>query len=93
MTQTLPDLLRSEKGHGGAVVATLLAVAGMVLMPIGLTGDSDWLAIAGALCLGLGVVVAVNAPHIWVVRIYRRLDRMSPDDPDARSGSQMNLEF
>ncbi len=93
MTRSLLDLLNSEKGHGGAVVATLLALAGMVVMPIGLAGDSDWLAIAGAVCLGLGVVVAVNAPHLWVVRIYRRLDRMSPDDPDAKPGSGINLEF
>jgi hypothetical protein len=89
----LRRLVAREDGHIGSGLASLLALAGMVLLPIGLAGDSDPLAIAGAVLLGLGIIVAVNAPHIWVGRIYRRLDRVAPDDPDARTETRGRIEF
>jgi hypothetical protein len=83
----------SERGHIGSGVATLLGIAGGALLPIGLLVDSDWLAAAGGAALGLGVVVAVNAPHVWVRRVYGRLDRLAPDDPDARPDTKIRIEL
>ena len=89
----LRRLVAREDGHIGSGLASLLALAGMVLLSVGLAGDSDPLAITGAVLLGLGIIVAVNAPHIWVGRIYRRLDRVAPDDPDARTEAGPRIEF
>ena len=91
--RNLLRLLHGEGGHVGAVTASLFAIAGMVLLPIGLVADIDALSIAGAVLLGLGIITAVNAPHIWVGRIYGRLDRVAPDDPDARTDDSIRLEF
>ena len=89
----LRHLAASEDGHVGAALASLLALVGMVLLPIGLAIDIDALSIAGAVFLGLGIIVSVGAPHIWIGRIYRRLDRVAPDDPDASAGPGSRIEF
>ncbi|OGO52407.1 MAG: hypothetical protein A2148_05780 [Chloroflexi bacterium RBG_16_68_14] len=91
--QQLGRFVGREEGHVGPGIASLLALAGAILLPIGLSGDSDGLSIAGAALLGLGVIVGANAPHLWARRIYRRLDRMAPDDPDAHTGSGLRIEF
>lgn len=85
--------LRSEGGHIGSGVASLLGIAGGALLPAGILADAGWLAAAGGAALGLGVIVGVNAPHIWVRRVYGRLDRMAPDDPDARPDTTIRIEL
>jgi hypothetical protein len=86
-------LLASERGHIGNGVASLLGIAGGVLLPIGILADANWLAATGGAILGAGVVVGVNAPHIWVRRVYGRLDRLAPDDPDARPDTTIRIEL
>lgn len=81
-----------EEGHAGAALASLLAVAGTVVLAIGLTGGTDAVRVAGAVLMGLAVLVSVNAPHEWLKRVYKRLDRISPEDPDARLEG-MKIEF
>ncbi|MEX1254499.1 MAG: hypothetical protein WEE64_09170 [Dehalococcoidia bacterium] len=77
---------RSERGHISVTFASLFSIAGAVLLAVGLSGDNDGLAIAGAVSLGLATLVGVNGPHLWVRRIYQRLDRMAPDDPAVHPG-------
>lgn len=83
----------AERGHIGSGLATLLGIAAAVVLAIGVAGDSDAAAIAGAVLVGLGIVVAANAPHIWARRIYGRLDRMAPEDPEARPDTRTRIEF
>ena len=84
-------MLRSERGHIGVSVASLLALAGMIVLAIGLGRDSNTVAVVGAVLLGLGSLIGMNAPHIWMRSVYRRLDRVSPDDPEA--STSFRLEF
>ena len=83
--------MTSERGHVGVSVGSLLALAGMIVLAIGLGGDSNTVSVAGAVLLGLGSLIGMNAPHIWMRSVYRRLDRVSPDDPEAHKG--FRLEF
>jgi hypothetical protein len=81
----------SERGHVGVSVASLLALAGMIVLAIGLGRDSSTVAVVGAVLLGLGSLIGMNAPHIWMRSVYRRLDRVSPNDPEA--SKSFRLEF
>jgi len=89
----LRSLLHAERGHIGSGAATLLGLASAIVLALALMGDSDALAIAGAILVGLGIAVAGNAPHVWVRRLYRRLDRIAPDDPDARPNTRIRIEL
>ena len=83
--------MTSERGHIGVSVASLLALAGMIVLAIGLGRDSNTVSVVGAVLLGLGSLIGMNAPHIWMRSVYRRLDRVSPDDPEA--STSFRLEF
>lgn len=93
MKRRLADVHRGEEGHGGAALTALLAIAATVVLSVGLTGDSDALRVAGAVLMGLAIVVGVAAPHEWVKRLSARLDRMDPQDPDARPHTRARIEF
>lgn len=83
----------SETGHLGAGLATLLGIATAILLSVGALADSDVAAVAGAVAAGLGIIVSVSAPHEWVKRIYPRLDRLDPNDPQARPHTRFRVEF
>ena len=83
--------MTSERGHIGVSVASLLALAGMIVLAIGLGRDSNTVAVVGAVLLGLGSLIGMNAPHIWMRSVYRRLDRVAPNDPEA--STSFRLEF
>ena len=83
--------VRSERGHAGVTLGSTVTIVGTVLLAIGLGNDSSTLSMIGAIVLGVGTLVGINAPHIWLRRIYRRLDRVSPGDPDVRTGFVIEL--
>ena len=85
--------LQNEMGHGGVTLATLLALAGTVLLALGLGQHSTSLAVAGAIVLGVGSIVGANAPHIWLRSVYRRLDRVDPDDHEAMPSTRIRIQF
>lgn len=82
-----------ECGHGGAALASLLGIAAAIVLVVAIAAGSDGLAIAGAILVGLGIVIAVQAPHIWLRRLYTRLDRIQPDDPEVRPHGNLRIEF
>src|SRR3990170_1930211 len=59
----------------------VVGIAAAVALSIGTLADSDAASVAGAVAVGLGIIVAVSAPHEWVKRIYPRLDKLDPNDP------------
>jgi hypothetical protein len=89
----LARILKQEAGHGGAALSIVLAVAGAAVLSVGLTGSSDTVRVAGAILMGLAIVIIALAAHEWVKRISARLDRMNPSDPEARPGARVRLEF
>jgi hypothetical protein len=86
-------MLRSERGHITSGLSSLLAIAGTALLAIGLGRDATSLAVAGAIVLGLGSLLGVNASHLWLRPIYRRLDHVDPDDKDARPNTRVRIQF
>ena len=85
--------MRGESGHVGAGLATILGIASTVLLIVGTLADSDAAMVAGAVVIGLGIIVAVSAPHAWMKRVYPRLDKLDPNDPEARPDSGFRIEF
>jgi hypothetical protein len=85
--------LQNELGHGGVALATILAAAGTVLLALGLGQDSAALAVSGAIVLGTGSIAGANAPHIWLRSVYRRLDRVDPDDHEAMPDKRIRIQF
>ena len=85
--------MRDESGHIGAGLATLLGIAAAVALSIGTLADSDVASVAGAVAVGLGIIVAVSAPHEWVKRIYPRLDKLDPNDPEAQPEKRFRVEL
>ena len=75
--------LQSERGHGGVTFGSTIVIIGVVLLAIGLGRDSNSMSVAGAIVLGLGTLLGINAPHIWMRSVYRRLDKVDPDDREA----------
>ena len=89
----LADVHQGEGGHGGAALTVLLAIAATIVLAVGLTGDGDALRVAGTVLMGAAIVVGSVAPHEWVKRLSARLDRMGPQDPDARPYTRIRVEF
>lgn len=85
--------MSGESGHIGAGLATLLGIGAAVLISVGALADSDAATVAGAVCVGLGIIIGVSAPHEWVKRIYPRLDKIDPDSPEARPDKRFRVEF
>ncbi len=81
------EKLKSERGHVGSGLPVLLALAALVMLPLGLASGNDGLAAADGALLALAVVIGALAPHLWVRKIWARIDR---DDPDANN---MKFEF
>ena len=85
--------LQGERGHVGVSLASLLAIAGTALLAIGLGNGTTELAVCGAIVLGIGSLLGMNAPHIWMRSVYRRLDKVTPDDPDAHPNERFRLQI
>ena len=79
--------LNSERGHVGPSLAGMLGIAGAIIAAIGIHGGSDTLEIVGVALFGGAIVLATVVPHLWLRKIWRRIDRMAPDDdPDKHVG-------
>jgi hypothetical protein len=66
-----------EAGHVASVVGALPATAGAVMLGFGAANDTGWLAIAGGIVAGLGLIVYETVRHTRVDwSIYARLDRL-----------------
>jgi len=85
--------LQNEHGHLGADLTSVMAIVGTVLLAIGLGNDTTSLSVAGAIVLGLSSILGVNAPHFWLRSVYRRLDRVSPEEGAPRRGIRSLLEL
>jgi hypothetical protein len=85
--------LRSERGHGAVTCATTFAIVGTVLLAIGLGNDSNGLSVAGAIVVGIGSVVGFNGPHLWLRSVYRRLDKVDPEDNEAMPEKRIRIQL
>jgi hypothetical protein len=69
------EVLNSEEGHGLMLLAAVIAGGGIVALGIGAASDEGWLAVAGGVVGGLGIVGYNAVRHItldW--EIFRRFD-------------------
>jgi len=85
--------MRSEQGHVAVTVASALVIAGTVVLAIGLGNDNNTLSVIGAIVLGASSLLGMNGPHIWLRSVYRRLDKVTPDDEDARPDTRIRIQF
>jgi hypothetical protein len=82
--------LRSEQGHVGSSVGSLVGIAAAVVAAIGISADSDITEIVGVGLFGLAIVLATQVPHLWLKKIYRRIDRITDEsDPDRHEGFRL----
>ena len=89
MSKRKPIVSPSESGHFGAGGASTLGIAAAIVTGIGISGDSDITQIVGVALFGAAIVLATQMPHLWMRRVYRRIDRITDSsDPDKYDGSQ-----
>jgi hypothetical protein len=71
------DAIRGDRGHARAGAATLVPVAGAIVLAIGAANETDWLTITGGIVLALGVLLA-SVLHHQVVDwdIYHRIEKL-----------------
>lgn len=77
----------AERGHVGPGLAAALAIAAAVVAAIGIHGGSDTMEIVGMALFGAAIVFGTQVPHLWLRRLYRRIDRITDEsDPDKHVG-------
>jgi Kef-type K+ transport system membrane component KefB len=65
----------------------MLGIAAAVVAAIGIHGGSDTLEIVGVALFAGAIVIGTSVPHLWLRRLYRRIDRLAgDDDPDKHVG-------
>jgi hypothetical protein len=78
---------RSERAHVGPGVAAALGVAAAIVAALGIHGGSETMEITGVALFGAAIVVGTQVPHLWLRRLYRRIDRIADEsDPDKHVG-------
>jgi drug/metabolite transporter (DMT)-like permease len=85
--------LQSERGHIGVTLGSVLAVVGTILLAIGLGNDNNGMSVAGAIVLGAGSLLGMQAPHIWMRSVYRRLDKVDPEDHESMPEKRFRTQF
>ena len=86
-------MLRSEQGHIANGLTSILAITGAELLASGLGQDITGLSVAGAIVLGLSSITAVNAPHVWLRSVYRRLDKVDPEDKESMPDNRRRIQL
>jgi hypothetical protein len=77
-------IIRDERGHATAGLATLVPAAGAIILAIGACDNTDWLTITGGIVLALGIILAGVAHHMGVdYDIYRRLETLEGKQPSG----------
>ena len=70
-------LAQPEAGHAKPIPAVLVGAAGAVLLGIGAANDTGWLAIAGGIAAGVGMMATLVSHHVGVeYEFYERLDAL-----------------
>jgi hypothetical protein len=84
--------LHSERGHVGSTVASLVAIAATIVTAIDIGASSHVVQIVGVSLLGLTIVMALQVPHWWLRKLYRRIDRITDEtDPDRHEEFRFEL--
>lgn len=84
--------INSERGHVGSTMASLVAIAATVATAIGISAESHVVQIIGVSLFGLTMLMALQVPHWWQRKIYRRIDRIADEsDPERREDFVIEL--
>lgn len=68
---------REEAGHATSAAGALVAGVGAVLLGIGAANDTGWLAVAGGIVAGVGIVAWELLRHVGIdQKLMGRLDRL-----------------
>ncbi len=80
--QRLRDLHTDEQGHATSAAGALIAGAGAVLLGIGAANDTGWLAVAGGIVAGVGLLAWELLRHVAIdQKLMGRLDRIEAKEP------------
>ena len=75
MSSILARLVREESGHLIKVVTALLGAVGVIVLAVGITGDSDALVWIGAAVVAVAFVNAGVVEHTQLeYPVFKRLD-------------------
>jgi hypothetical protein len=67
----------SEEGHAAPSLAAIAAGVGAIALGIGAANDTGWLAIAGGIAAGVGMIGYAILQHMGIeYDIYRRLENL-----------------
>jgi hypothetical protein len=77
LKRIIDGLVRGEEGHATPAIGTLIGAAGAILLTVGATGDTDWLAWVGGVVLAVGIIAAGLLQHTTVdYEMYARLEKL-----------------
>lgn len=72
---SLARLHTEETGHAASALGALPAAAGAVMLGFGAANDTGWLAIAGGIVAGLGILAYEVVRHTRIdYQVFRRID-------------------
>lgn len=84
--------LNSERGHVGPTVASLVAIAAGIVGSLGIGFESKAMQIVGVGLFAFAIVAATQVPHLWIRKVWRRVDRMTDEsDPDRHTSFRIEL--
>ncbi len=88
------ERLKSEQGHVGPTLSSVCAIAAVVVASIGIGVDSKVTEIIGVALFGMAIVGATQVPHLWIRKVWRRIDRITDDtDPDRHTEPGLRIEL
>ena len=77
MRSWLRSFHQSEEGHVAVASGALLAAAGVIALGIGAANDTGWLAIAGGIVSGIGILANHVIRHRGIDwDVYHRLEEI-----------------
>ena len=86
--------LNSERGHVGPTMSAIFGIAAAIIASIGIGFDSKVTEIIGIALFGLAIVGATMVPHLWIQKVWRRLDRITDEtDPDRHTEPGVRIEL
>lgn len=86
--------LTSEQGHVGPTLAAAVAIVAGIVASLGIGLDVKALAIVGVGLLSAALVLSTVPPHLWIRKVWRRIDRITDEtDPDRDASGRIRIEF
>ena len=75
-------------------MSSVMGIAAGIVTALGIGFDMKAMEIVGVGLFAGAIVLSTVAPHLWIRKVWRRLDRITDEtDPDRDVNSGVRIEF